>query len=460
MLDSTSGFRRAAWVVFGCALAIRLAALWAGSGAELVLDEIAYTARAEALLDGEGYIGSYQSWVRHPGWKIMELPQYPGAYQPPGYPTFMAIVMAASGRSLLAVKLAQCLLSAASCVLLFALGTRWFGVRAGHLASWMCALYPNLIAYSHLLWSETLFVFELLLLLWLLFGSADERLPSAGRSALAGLALGAAALTRGTIVYFAPLLVLWLWLLAEGARGLPRAPFEQLRPALVRGAIVLGVAMATVAPWSIRSSLLHDGFVLIDTNGPYNLWRGNAPGALLAHRLEGVPHYSWPFESLPLHPVASLDGRALIESFRRDRPYSEPTDLAIADYASDVAWRAILAQPARAARGAITKLHDMWNPTSFLLRHFELGAYGEVSAPVRAAISALAVLSYVAVLALAVVGVGMAVADRRVWLILALALFFSAISALAFGLTRFRLPLLPLLMLLAALPLTRRSATG
>jgi 4-amino-4-deoxy-L-arabinose transferase-like glycosyltransferase len=457
MPNSTAGFRNAAWAVFVCALAIRLAALWAGSGAALVLDEIAYTARAEALLDGRGYLGSYQSWVRHPGWKIMELPQYLGAYQPPGYPTFIAGVMAVSGRSLLVVKLVQCVLSAASCVLLLALGTSWFGLRAGRVAAWMCALYPNLIAYSHLLWSETLFVFELLLLLWLLMAAGPGRLPSVRRAALAGLVLGAAALTRGTMVYLVPLLVLWPWLLESGASGLPRPPLPRPGRALARAAVVLGVALATIAPWSIRNTRLHDGFVLIDTSSSYNLWRGNAAGALLTHSLPGVSHYGWPFESLPLHPVASLDGRALIESFRLAHPEVEPTDLAIAGYARDAAWSAIRADPARAARNAVTKLVDMWNPTSFLLRHFEIGAYGSVSPTARAVVSVAAVLAYLSVCALAAAGIGGAAADRRVWLLLAIVAYFSAISALAFGLTRFRLPLMPLLMLPAALPLARRA---
>jgi 4-amino-4-deoxy-L-arabinose transferase-like glycosyltransferase len=460
MSESPTRFRNTAWTVFACALAIRLVGVWAASGAELVLDEIAYVARAEALLDGRGYLGSYQSWVRHPGWKIMELPQYPGAYQPPGYPTFVAAVMAICGRSLLAVQLAQCLLSAASCVLLLALGRSWFGERAGRLAAWMCAFYPNLVAYSHLLWSETLYVFELLCLLWLLFGSGPDRLPSPRRAALAGVVLGAAALTRGTTVYLVPVLAFWLWLLADGSRGWPRRPRAAPGPALARAAVVVGVALAAIAPWSVRSSLLHGGFVLIDTNGPYNLWRGNAPGALLAHTLPGVPRYSWPFESLPLHPVASLDGRALVESFRRDRPYTDPTDLAIADYASDAAWAAIVADPPRAVRAAWIKLGDMWNPTSFVLRHFELGAYGDVPAAVRLGVSVAVVASYLAVCVLAAIGVGTHHDDRRVWLVVALVTCFSAISMVAFGLTRFRLPLMPLLMLLAALPLVRRRERG
>ena len=44
------------------------------------------------------------------------------------------------------------------------------------------------IAFSHLLWSETLFIFELLLLLLLLFGMGPRRLPSAPRAAMASVA--------------------------------------------------------------------------------------------------------------------------------------------------------------------------------------------------------------------------------------------------------------------------------
>ena len=450
MLDSTAEFRKAASWVFGVALAVRLVALWAGVDATLVKDEIAYAARAEALLDGRGYLGSYQSWVRHPGWKLMELPQYPGAYQPPGYPTFMAVVMALTGRSLLAVKGVQCLLSAASCVLVFALGRRWFGERVGRLAAWGCALYPNLIAYSHLLWSETLFIFELLLLLWLLFGTPAGRLPSPGRAVAAGIVLAAASLTRGTLLYFAPVLGVWLWLLADGETGAPRRPLSPWRPALGRAALVGVVALAAIAPWSWRNHRVPEGFVLIDTNAPYNLWRGNAEGALLARDLPGVPHYSWPFESLPLHPVASLDGRALIERFRAEQRYTEPTDLAIASYANRAAWRAIQADPARALRNAGTKWVDMWNPTSFLLRHYELGAYGPVSDFTRGGVSVAAVATYGVVCSLALVGAVRGRSDRRVWLILVFVAYFSGVSMLAFGLTRFRLPLIPLLMLLAA----------
>jgi 4-amino-4-deoxy-L-arabinose transferase-like glycosyltransferase len=448
--------RHASLALFAVALSVRLLALWVAADAELVKDEFAYVERARALLDGRGLLGSYQSWVHHDGWRIAQLPQYPGAYQAPGYPAFLAAVMAVTDRSVIAVKTVQCVLGGLSCVLVFALGRAWFGRRTGIVAGALFASYPNLIAFAHLLWSETLFIFLLLLLIFLLFGR-PRALPSPRRAALAGVVLAAAAFTRGTIVYFAPLLLLWLPLLADGERGLPRLAELPWRKGLGRAALVLGVALLCIAPWTIRNQRLHGGFVLIDTNGPYNLWRGNADGALAMRDDPRLPHFSWPFEGIALHPVANLTGRLLVDELRRVRGIQEPGDLEIMAYASEVAWSRIRSDPAHFASNAVAKLVDMWNPTSFLIRHFELRAYGEVSPALRGVVVAASAGSYVVLLGLAALGIGRFASDRRVWLVVVTVLYFSALSAVAFGLTRFRLPLMPLLMLPAACALGSRG---
>ena len=459
-------FRRRALFLFGVAFAIRIVALWAANDSVLVKDEIAYLARAEALLDGKGYLGSYQSWVRHAGWRIMDLPQYPGAYQPPGYPTFSAAVLAASGRSVLALKFVQCLLSALSCVLLLRIGRAWFGEAPGWIAGWLWALYPNSIAFSHLLWSETLFVFLLLVLIEMLFGTgataAPSRLPSIRRCAGAGVVLGMAALTRGTMVYLAPFFVGWMLLLAQATSGVAGLRATVSRDGLIRAALVLGVALACIAPWSVRNYGIHGGFVLIDTNAPYNLWRGNGPEALALRRFAEAPRYSWPFDSVLLHPVGNLNGRGLVDAYRRDHPSQPPgvaprmpTDLEVVAYASAASWQQIFADPLRTLCNAGHKLADMWNPTSFLVRHLEMGAYGNVPEGIRTFLIAAAAASYLFVLFFAGLGLIGGRSDRRVWLVVLSLVYFSAISALAFGLTRFRLPVMPLLMLVAGLGLAR-----
>jgi len=122
--------QRSLLAVLLVAFALRALALWPASHAQLILDERSYTERAEALLDGEGFLGSYQSWVRHPGSVLADLPQYPGAIQPPAYTVFVAGVMALSGRSLTAVRFAQVVLSTFTVWLVYQLGSSWLARAA------------------------------------------------------------------------------------------------------------------------------------------------------------------------------------------------------------------------------------------------------------------------------------------------------------------------------------------
>jgi arylsulfatase A-like enzyme/4-amino-4-deoxy-L-arabinose transferase-like glycosyltransferase len=432
--------RRSVLAVVLVALVVRLAALWAGSEARLVLDEQGYANRALALLEGQGVQGSYQSWVLHddPAIRPVDYPQYPGAWQPPGQIAFMAAVMALPGGGLGLVKIAQVLLGALSVWLVYALGRAWIGHREGLLAAWICALYPNLVAFTHYLWSETLFSFLLLAALFCLTRREDP--PRLGDAALAGLLLGLAALTRATLFYV--LLVLPFWLAWAHRRA--------WRPALAAGALVALVATLVIVPWSLRNTRLHGGFVWIETNSSYNLWRGNGPDSFARRGDPALARYRPPFENVPLAPVGSRAAGRLVAEAKRNLGKDRPTDLEIVDYARSSAWEEIRAEPVRFLNRIPTRLFDMWNSTSFLIRHLDLGAYGD---PPPALVSVLRLASagaYLALLALAAVGAWLERRRPETWLILLLVGLWSGVSAVSFGLTRFRLPLMPLLAILAA----------
>ncbi len=433
--------RRPLIAVLFAAFAVRALALWPAAHAQLVLDERTYTQRAEALLDGEGFIGSYQSWVRHPGSVLAELPQYPGAIQPPGYTVFVASVMALSGRSLTAVRLAQVVLSTLTVWLVVQLGCAWFGARCGLAAAWLCALQPELIAFSHYFWSETLYIFLLLAAVTLL--SRGSQPASRRAAALAGVALGLAALTRSALVFFLPLVIAWL----------PLVYRAQWRSALARGALAACVALALIAPWSARNWAVHGGFVLIDTNGPYNLWRGNAPFAFAQRERGLMPHYEWPFESIPVTPVGEVSADVLIDLLRQETGNPSPSDLEVVAYARRVALASIRDEPGRFVAHARYKLIDMWNPTSFFVRHLESNAYGPLPVPLKTSLRFAAFAGYLALMAFAAHGLALGWRNPRVWLIVAFTLYLTGISLLAFGLTRFRLPLLPFFCLLGGLSL-------
>jgi arylsulfatase A-like enzyme/4-amino-4-deoxy-L-arabinose transferase-like glycosyltransferase len=439
-------------VVLAVGFAIRCLCLWPASHAELLFDEATYMLRAQDLLDGRGFVGSFQSWVRHPELLPAQMPQYPGALQPPGYTAFVASVLALSGRSLTAVRFAQVLLSTLTIALVYQLALAWFDRRSAIGAAWLAALQPELIAFSHLFWSETLYVF--LLVAGVLLLSRASTPPGRGAAALAGLALGLAALTRSALVLFLPVLVAWLAFVYR----------PSWRSALARGALALAVAFAVIAPWTLRNHAVLGGFVLIDSNGPYNLWRGNAEPAFTQRDDPSLPHYAWPFASIPMVPVGDASAYQLVADYARDVGRSDPGDNELMAYASRRAWGAIVDDPARFVARARLKLIDLWNPTSFLVRHLELGAYGPLPEAVKDALRWLAFTSYAALIALAGYGLWLAWRSPRVWLIVALTAFTSAVCVFAFGLTRFRVPLLPFFCVLggralAALHPRRTPAT-
>ena len=418
------------------ALFIRALALWAAGDAQLVLDEQLYVMRADALLRGEGFVGSFQSWVRHPDATMMvSLPQYPGSYQPPLYTLFVASILALPALGVTAVKVVQVLLGVLTVFVVYRIGRSWFDERSALVAAALCALYPNFIAFTHYLWSETLFVF----LVALAFAYVTKR-GEASRADLviAGLLFGLAALTRSAILYFLPVVGLWLaWV--HRAAG---------RRALIKPALLL-VALVPLAPWAVRSSLLHDGFVLVDINGPFNLWRGTTPTTFADRANPPGGTYAPPFDGLPLMPVASQNPRLLVQTVKRDLGRPQPTDLEIARHARRLAWSHIREEPTAFLRRGWIKIVDMWNPTSFLLRQLRVGAYGETSAGVQAVLSWCAVLGFLFVMGAGLVGLIASRRDPHAWLVIALLLFFTAIHAMTFGLTRFRLPLMPFVILFA-----------
>jgi 4-amino-4-deoxy-L-arabinose transferase-like glycosyltransferase len=321
-------------------------------------------------------------------------------FYPPGYPYFIAVGWGLFG-SLAAVRVLQVLVSALLVPAIGRLGARLWNERAGSLAACFTAAYPDLVWFTTHFWAETLF---LTLVFWGL-----ERLVAArqeGRrdaALLAGLLWGAAALTREPALYFVPLGALWLGL--EAARR---------RAAL---AFVLA-AFATVVPWTLRNRIVYDAFVPVSTFGPFNLWLGNTPET----REEVYAEY------------ARVPGR--IAKYR---------------YTQERALEAIRArQPWWIFEKLRSELPRFFEADSQALAHLRRGAYGAVPAAVLALATLVFVLPYLASLALFVRGLARAPLGRDAALLLAFAGYYVLLHVAALGFARFRLPIVPVLLLFGA----------
>lgn len=190
-------------------------------------------------------------------------------WQPFFYPVYLAGVYLATGGSILAAKVLQAILGAATCCLVFLLGRRLLGFRGGLLAAAIAGLYGPLILFEGELVAAGWAAFWGVLLV-LLFLRAD-----AAPGPVAGVTLGAAgalaALNRPSILPFYA--AAWLWLLWRH-----RHP-----PGRRRAAAALAVGLACFAAVSAPVALLNrratGDFRLLPASGGLNLYIGNNPAS-------------------------------------------------------------------------------------------------------------------------------------------------------------------------------------
>lgn len=193
-------------------------------------------------------------------------PFRPTAFRPPLFPAMVALVYSLGGRAPIAVQAAQVLLSTTT-VLILGMAAARVNPRTAPLVLWAAMLCPFDAVYAGALISEvlcTLFVIGGLCipLLW--------RHPA--RFFAAGLAFGAAALTRDVFLLLAP---------AAGAalilvRQLPTPDQASSRGGRVARAAALCLgALVCIVPWTIRNRIVLCKFIPV-TRGALglNLWIG------------------------------------------------------------------------------------------------------------------------------------------------------------------------------------------
>jgi hypothetical protein len=319
---------------------------------------------------------------------------------PPLYPYFLAGMVRLLD-TFQAVKWVQVLLGALLVPAVALVATRAGGSRVGLLAGAMAALYPELVWHCTHFWSEVLF----LTLLWWSFErvlAADARGRLADAVA-AGLLWGLATLTRETVLYFAPLVGLWLaWRRPAGRR---------LAAAFVLACVIV------VAPWTARNYLMFDSFVPVATRGGYMLLLGNTDRP-------------WEEVSAEYGSFGPVEGprRAAAQAIR------EATSHPPAWYPRKL-WREMAA---------------FWGVNNLSVIHLQYEAYGPLHAWTNRLASALSIVPYLALVALAVLGAAGTSLSRDRVLLLGFGLGYSLLHVAVLGFPRFRLPLLPILFLLAA----------
>jgi hypothetical protein len=201
------------------------------------------------------------------------IPSGPTAMIPPVFPFLLAgifklfgVYSDASGLVILGLN---CVFSSLTCLVIVWMGRRTLGEAAGLVAAWIWAFWPMAFWEAHRVWETSLSAF----LFGLVFISVLELESRHHVFALGcGLLWGVTALTNPAILAFLVPAVAWQWLVKSGT-VYRRHLFAATATALL-----------SISPWVVRNYVAFHRFIPIRDNFAFELYLGNHPMEAGANR--------------------------------------------------------------------------------------------------------------------------------------------------------------------------------
>ena len=401
------------------AIAVRLGAGWVrgpalledGNGLKYMLD------LARRIASGDGY--STSNGIAH-------------VFQQPAYPAYLALFFALFHASTWPViSFANALLGGALTWAAYRLGRVAFGGCVGVVAGAIAAFYPYLIWHGQTVSDTALFTFLLLGWLGAVLSDSTER---PWRGALeAGLWLGAAFWTRPSLLPLIPVAFASIWIRT-------RSPAHALRHLAVSALLAFVITM----PWLVRNHQLTDRFPMMGTHGSSALWAANADGAyeaILEDRSFDVVSGHWKYRDTDLDVWAFKTDFEPREAVRRQGVFSNALK------------ETIQADPSRFVEMSLLRFVRLWD----VRYHPTMRRSRPIAGVERRQI--LHATSYGPLLLLGLVGLVLALRDpqRRVTglTLLAVLVVYSGAHAVGAFYSRVRLPLDPIIGVLAGLTIDR-----
>lgn len=380
------------------AIALRLAGAWILKH-PLESDSLAYFTMAQGLAERGELMDIY-------GQK---------AFYSAGYPLLLALFFKALGSSVGVAIAVNLLLCAISIGLIYRLTVALSGNRsAGLIAAAIYALWFPGLWNATMLAKENLSTPLLLGIALCAVGIARDERP-VGTALVAGLLWGAALVTGGSALLLCFGVAVALLILARTRRT--------FMPAFAAGLSFTAGAALMLAPWLYATNQMV-GRPVLTTNAAFNLYLGNNPAA------------TGRFVSIADTPLAkdwNATRTRLGEVGNADRLQAEALD-----------W--IDANPGRAAELAALKLVYFWQPNLPDASDF-------AASKALASIRLVEVVQYGLILLIGLLAFrSRQIASDGKWIFAAMIAGFWLIHAAAYIIVRYRDPAIPLLIIMAAIP--------
>ena len=188
------------------------------------------------------------------------------AYQPPLFTYFIAANYRIFGFCVDCVRITQAFIGSLVCLLLFFIAREVGTLETGLLSALLASVFPQLIRYSVELYSENLFIF--IVLSAILAFVISEKKSSVSLKISTGILLGLASLTREVGLFILLGILVWYCLF-----------YKNVWVSIKKWSIIALFTLLTILPWSIRNYSMFKAIVPLSTNGGINFYIGNNENA-------------------------------------------------------------------------------------------------------------------------------------------------------------------------------------
>ncbi|MBM84024.1 MAG: hypothetical protein CMJ78_26010 [Planctomycetaceae bacterium] len=345
--------------------------------------------------DANGYWELAENLIAGKGFTVHEPPRL--AMRMPGFPMFFSMLMLATGKSMLAIRIGLALVGTLVVVMVYMLGRRLFSESIGLTAAAICAVLPPMAGFSVLVLSETLFALGLVASLLALTHLGDLLHSDGSRrqvtliGGLAGLLVSLACYVRPSWLLAAPCFVLLVYLFRRGSSSVHLAAI----------AVFAGLFLSLL-PWAIRNQFAVGRPVWT------TLWVGPS-------LYDGLND--------------SATGDSDMTFFERDNLMATLSEDEVDQHYRQKAWTFVRENPGRSVELAFAKVWRFWKPWP---NASQFDAWW-----MKAAVT----LTFLPVVVLAAIGIWNQ--RQNPWAVLIAVspiIYFTAIHAVFVGSLRYRLP--------------------
>ncbi|MBU2568392.1 MAG: glycosyltransferase family 39 protein [Elusimicrobia bacterium] len=233
-------------------------------------DTLSWDAVANNLANGRGFL---------------EADGTPTSIRAPVYPIILAFLYLLFGHNFLSIKIFQAVAGSATVVVLYLISRGILGAKktdgshtAGHdgtmlpalgmdipvITALLLAVYPPLVVYTHIIGTETLYIF--LMSVWVYCILTGLKYRDRFILLCGGFVLGVSNLCRSTAIFYPFFLAAAIFLVMPAK--------ETFRKRTVELVLFILISLLPVLPWTLRNYRTFDRFLLVNTSAGELFWAG------------------------------------------------------------------------------------------------------------------------------------------------------------------------------------------